>query len=28
MDLTPDDAPMVLRNTSSQQLYSLTLAPN
>lgn len=28
MDLAPDDSPMVLRNTSSQQIYALTLGLN
>ena len=27
MDLAPDDSPMMLRNTSSQQIYALTLGP-
>ena len=27
MDLAPDDSPMLLRNTSSQEIYALTLAP-
>ena len=27
MNLTPDDVPIVLRNTSSQQIYALTLGP-